>query len=703
MRSRLLYVFTLLSLIVVVVPGTALAGSQGPRSASHPGSVPYLARTELGLDGLSRLAQSDTLLQAGPGAVITVTTFDPVIAADGQCSLIEAMVNANDDTASHPDCPAGSGADTIELMTGTYTLTAIDNSANGDNGLPAVTSTITINGRGATVARSSAIDTPAFRIFYVAAEGNLTLNDLTVSNGAASPSTNGGGIRNQGGVLTLNNCIIRNNTTNGFPGRGAGIYNLQGLLTATGTSVHSNLAVTGGGGIWNSSGSVVLNDCTIRENTARSTEAYEAIGGGLFNSAGVSNSTMTLNHTVVISNTADGPESGGGGIGNSSVSGTAGILTLNDSTVAGNEAAYGAGLWITISTGPSPDTQALVNRSTISGNVATGQGSGFSDGAGIENFAATTTVVNSTVSGNAAIGSQVGNGGGISNQSDVGYPAATLHLINSTVASNSGSTEGGGVGTILYTPGASAVTTFVNTIVANNTAPQGANCWGGGGALTSLGYNMEDVDTCNFGEPTDHSNTDPLLGPLADNGGLTETQALLKDSPAINAGDSSTCVAAPVSGVDQRGVVRPQGPACDIGAFEALSHPAVPGAVNPVRVPASAGWVNTGIVVRANVPVALTTLGKASTGPFNNSRATHNGPDGSTHPCNPDGTSEPCALDGAMYGALVGRIGEYGVPFLVGSADTVRSESNGVLYLAVNDNLIYYADNQGGFTELFDR
>jgi hypothetical protein len=84
--------------------------------------------------------------------------------------------------------------------------------------------------------------------------------------------------------------------------------------------------------------------------------------------------------------------------------------------------------------------------------------------------------------------------------------------------------------------------------------------------LDSLGYNLADDDSCGFTEPTDLLVDDAMLGPLADNGGPTETHALLSGSPAIDAG-SPNC---PPPDTDQRGVVRPQGAACDIGAFESM-------------------------------------------------------------------------------------------------------------------------------------
>src|SRR6185503_3843633 len=101
------------------------------------------------------LAGAALLLALGQGvasaATITVTTDNPNIVADGQCSLIEAIVNANNDAATFPDCPAGSGADTIVLpASGNLTLSAADFFAIGPRGLPNITSRITIEGNGAT-------------------------------------------------------------------------------------------------------------------------------------------------------------------------------------------------------------------------------------------------------------------------------------------------------------------------------------------------------------------------------------------------------------------------------------------------------------------------------------------------------------------------------------------------------------------------
>ncbi len=108
------------------------------------------------------LAGAALLLALGQGvataATITVTTNNPNIAADGQCSLIEAIVNANNDAATYPDCAAGSGADTIVLPANANVMlsNAIrlrPNGRFGPIGLPLITSQITIEGNGATIRR----------------------------------------------------------------------------------------------------------------------------------------------------------------------------------------------------------------------------------------------------------------------------------------------------------------------------------------------------------------------------------------------------------------------------------------------------------------------------------------------------------------------------------------------------------------------
>jgi hypothetical protein len=172
---------------------------------------------------------------------------------------------------------------------------------------------------------------------------------------------------------------------------------------------------------------------------------------------------------------------------------------------------------------------------------------------------------NSTLSGNRAVRCCVqhfcigGNGGAVFNN------GGHLTINNSTLSGNSAGLYGGGI----YNAG---TTTLQNSIVANS--PSGGNC--SGSTLTSHGYNLSSDSTCNFKGPGDLNNTDPMLGPLQNNGGPTQTMALPSGSPAIDAGNPSGCTDGNghLLKTDQRGKPRPDPEdtgGCDIGAYERQS------------------------------------------------------------------------------------------------------------------------------------
>jgi predicted outer membrane repeat protein len=182
----------------------------------------------------------------------------------------------------------------------------------------------------------------------------------------------------------------------------------------------------------------------------------------------------------------------------------------------------------------------IVSNSTFSGNNAFGNGGAiYNDG--------TLTVSNSTFSGNNT-GASDASGGAIFN-------SGTLTVSNSTFSGNSART-GGGISN--YGTG-----TLKNTIIANS--PSGGNCYG---AIADGGGNLSYPDTTCPG-----TNSDPMLGPLQNNLGPTYTMALGPGSAAIDAANDAICAAPPVNNRDQRGIARPQGPHCDIGAYEATLQP----------------------------------------------------------------------------------------------------------------------------------
>jgi hypothetical protein len=239
---------------------------------------------------------------------------------------------------------------------------------------------------------------------------------------------------------------------------------------------------------------------------------------------------LTLNAITV----QNGSAGYGGGINNSG-----GMVVVTNSTFSGNTVNYGYGGGIFNS-----GTITVIN-STFSDNLA-------AYGGGIFNFG-TMTTANSTFSRNTA---NYGYGGGILN-------SGTITVVNNTFSDNSIAWIGDGGG--IYNSG---VLHLKNSILANSTDEYGItvmnDCYSEV-ALASDSHNLiESTLTC--GLPV--SSADPKLGPLANNGGSTNTFALLAGSPALDAGDDAVCAAVPVNNLDQRGITRPQGAHCDIGAHE---------------------------------------------------------------------------------------------------------------------------------------
>jgi len=285
-----------------------------------------------------------------------------------------------------------------------------------------------------------------------------------------------------------------------------------------------DLTVTGGsgsdvgGGILNG-GTLSLTDVIISGNTAAN------IGGGLSSQPGAV--TTLFRATIEDNNVTSGS---GGGLGND------GTMTLIDTTVRGNRVRWhGGGIF-------QNGSMALIN-STVSGNTAV-------YGGAIWNLGGSLALTNSTVSSNVATDA---GGGGIVNE-------ANLTLVSTTLAGNSATQ----IGTAIWNSG---TVSLRNTIVAGDceiVAP-----------LSSLGGNIEsEGNTCGLGHPTDQVSVPTpllLLGPLQDNGGPTMTHALLPGSEAIDWIPEAMCIDAegqPLT-TDQRGQLRPAGPGCDVGSFEA--------------------------------------------------------------------------------------------------------------------------------------
>ena len=453
------------------------------------------------------------------------------------------------------------------LANSTYTLPDGPYAADGANGLPSIAETLTINAHGSIIERDSSAPTD-FRIFRVAGAGvTFTLNEATVRNGRA---TAGSGFAGQGGGMldrsasVLDNCTFSNNHAG--DGGGALAYAQSGTASIIDSIIEHNSSNAGGGAIFNGEPDVLnLSGSIVRHNQAAGN------GGGVTN-FGVVNTTCTL----ISRNSAPS----GGGLSNNSTG------------------------------------RAKIERSTISENEALGGTAFTGDGGGVfhlgTNFGGTGTeglyVINSTVSGNRAARS----GGGIYNWIGNAFAFSSTIANNRADSDDTGGGTGGGIvntGSFLDL-GFSIVTQparfdFGNTIVADNSDNgNGANdCIDLQTAplttmIDSYGYNLiEDTVGCAITEVansgTDITGQDPGLPSLAiEPDACTPTQCP-SAGPAVDGGAASMTSCAGGSGVDlsvdQRGLPRPIGGFCDIGACE-LQPPAPPSPTpsqTPTQTPTS--------------------------------------------------------------------------------------------------------------------
>ncbi len=469
-------------------------------------------------------------------------------AGDVDC-LIDAINEANTNGQTN----------TIRLAAGTYLLTDLDNTTDGPNGLPSITSSLTITGAGAnTTIIEREGGAPFFRLLHVAGTGSLTLDGVTLQGGflAAfdlSPESFGGGIHNTGTLALTNSSLTGNGVGNGG---GGGIYN-TGTVTLTNSSLTGN-AITGlrsggGGGIHNT-GTLTITNSSLAGNSSRES------AGGIFNSH---TGTVTLTNSSLTGNISfDG---GGGGIANG------GTLTLTNCTVADNYS-------------DDNDGGGIINGGTLTlTNCTVADNTGWRAGGGISNRG-TAILTNCTLTGNMAFG--VGNGGGIFNTD-------TLRLTNCTLTDNSATAAGGGIfntGTLTLTnstltgnvaegdsfsgggiANAAGSIALQNTILALNTAfypsPHADDCVG---VVTSLGTNLiGDRTGCTIVLQPSDLEGDPGLGDFTDNGRPGNGHVpLLPTSPAIDVGNDAACPRQDQLGqprVDIRDVGSSR---CDIGAIE---------------------------------------------------------------------------------------------------------------------------------------
>jgi CSLREA domain-containing protein len=526
-----------------------------------------------------RLARISVAAVAGlaltaPAALATtikVTTTADTLASGSGCSLRAAVIASNTDAATG-GCKAGSGADVIKLAKGaTYALSIAaaprDTPETGDLD---VTAPVTIKGHGSTIDARR-----LYSVIQVSEGTSLKLSDATLTGGVGA---NAGAALLTNGPVALSHVTVTGNTAARDV---ATIFVGSGVLTISDSTISQNggvdgVAILNHGGLvvrrssiaqnidslWNV-GSATISDTTISGN-----------GGGVMNE---DDGSMRLTRTTVT--------------GNSSFLFSPGIDnrgelwfddgSITDNTFTGFEFVARAFTSGVLGGGLSNEGTAHLSRSTISGNTITEhctidymQSCDESAGSGIFN-GGTMDVTNATVANNALDFSCVWNdddpedypdngclpviagagGGGVGNGL-----GGTLTAVGLTVAGNtSGASAGGGIAVT------SGTVSLTDSIVSGNTGTPGNDC---SGTLALFSYSLlDDPAGCTISADTGSLfDVDPLLGPLANNGGLTQTMALDPASPAVDAGPARKRDGCPKT--DQRGVRRPQGAGCDMGAYE---------------------------------------------------------------------------------------------------------------------------------------
>jgi len=374
----------------------------------------------------------------------------------------------------------------------------------------AIDKSVTISGETTSITVSGGLN---FRVFHVMPGHNVTIEYLQITRG---DDVYGGGVLNDHANLTISNCsLTTNDSTYGY---GGAIYNdgseAGATLTVLNSSILGNHAAQAAGGIYNhaSNGStaiVSLINCTVNNNTAAYTDNHqiaEGNGGAIYNSGGM----VTISDSSVSNNSAGVTDPYPIGTGGAIYS--SGTLTITNSTISGNRSYLAGG-------GIAGGTLTITN-STISGNITSSQHDG----------------------------QLYGRGGGI-------YADGGLQIRNSTVSGNSAAVHGGSI----Y--GSFDIgDTILNSGIPENIFSDGS--------VTSHGYNVSSDNGGGYlTGPGDQINTDPMLGPLQDNGGPTFTHALLPGSPAIDAGDPKFT---PPPYYDQRGPTywRVRNGRIDVGSFE---------------------------------------------------------------------------------------------------------------------------------------
>ncbi len=590
-------------------PGTIYVnGTTG--NDSYDGSSPVVVS---GTIGPKQTVQGGIDVVSGSGTVfVAAGTYDPSSTIDINKSLI--LVGAGQATTIFDGTALSSPSAVLQIGTGLIVvMSGITVQHGGDCGLfiaggePG--SNVTIN--DCAFINNTALEAGGgvgISTYNTVTMNRCTISSNTISTGvkngllhssgdSLAPSLlgSGGGIFADNSTLTLNSCTVNNNaamgTGNSSTGLGGGIAAVDNTtLNMDGCTVNANIAYGMGGGLCYVQD--IFDDTMTAVPTVNNCEFNQNLSGLSGGAAFFGDPSVFNNDNASLIDTAKGLLNGTGNrtgagvlsskfkLGERAKEGlipTSGIPIMNNCNIVNNQAGIiGGGVG-------EADAEILLNGCNISGNAAD------IFGGGIGGIWAIDEIINCTISGNTLTypnppsgfgpeSATVKSGGFPKTIRSAGLPTVTnaggglgfilgaIYLDCATVTRNSTSLSdnesyGGGI----YLDDNSG-SWFINTIVANNTAYQTSynNCLNES-EIVFEESNIDSQNSCGFTDPTDQVNTDPLLGPLQNNGGPTQTCAITDSSPAFDRGSNDPDFMPPT---DQRGITRPQGAYCDIGAYE---------------------------------------------------------------------------------------------------------------------------------------
>ncbi len=509
---------------------------------------------------------STALGQAVPGDTIELLTPGTASVYSGNFTIATPSTSSTEQVTirpatgvTNPILDGGQNGTVVTVNNGVFaTIDGVTIQNGKENGGGGIKNSGTLTATNDTISRNTGLYGGGINNGGTLTVTNDTISDNTI-DGAVGAGI-GGGISNGGlGRVTANNDTISGNSAPTTYGGGIGNY---GTFNATNDTISRNTGLDGGG-IFNGGNLMSTNDTISNNTTVLGSRGYiGAIGG---NGGGINNSGILAATNDTISNNTTGNGNGGnggsggnggngGGINNSST----GILDLTNDTISNNTTGNGGG------------------------GAVKGDGGNGGNGGGVNNFGTllsiSDTIANNKVGtggkgGQGAIGGQDGTGGGISN-------GGTLTAASDTITRNTASQGGGIFNNFVVSIGAS--------IVADQTS--GGDCYNSGALIASFGYNVTDDTSCGFSSGTGDvvalptlSTPSPadLLGPLANNGGLTLTIAPEHGNPAIGLIPTSyPGVSGPnavvVDGTnielcpttDQRGIASASGHPCNAGSVQ---------------------------------------------------------------------------------------------------------------------------------------